>query len=82
MRWRTWMRSPPTTARIWAPRSSSTACLEVNLHSASLRDLDGAPRIMAACIDDRRATMPRSIATLDRLLARELRTLSFMDAAR
>ncbi len=46
-------------------------CLEANLHGASWLDVDGAPRIMAACIDDRRAVIPRSIATLDQLLARD-----------
>ena len=46
-------------------------CLEAKLHGASWLDVDGAPRIMAACIDDRRAVMPRSIATLDQLLARD-----------
>ncbi|MBK9114093.1 MAG: hypothetical protein IPM22_00245 [Betaproteobacteria bacterium] len=55
-------------------------CFEADLHGASWLDVDGAPRIMAACIDERRAAMPRSIATLDRLLARELRTLAGMDA--
>ncbi len=35
---------------------------------------------MGACVDARRAAMPRSIATLDRLLAQELRTLAGIDA--
>ncbi len=55
-------------------------CLEANLQGASLRDIDGASRLMGACIDARRAAMPRSIATLDRLLAQELRTLAGMNA--
>jgi hypothetical protein len=55
-------------------------CFEADLHGASWLDVDGAPRIMAACIDERRPTMPRSIATLDRLLAQQVRTLSGMDA--
>ena len=55
-------------------------CFEADLHGASWLDVDGAPRLMGACVDARRAAMPRSIATLDRLLAQELRTLAGMDA--
>lgn len=55
-------------------------CFEADLHGASWLDVEGAPRLMGACVDARRAAMPRSIATLDRLLAQELRTLAGMDA--
>lgn len=54
-------------------------CLEVNLPAMS-PDGEVAARAMAACIDERRAAMPRSLAALDRLLANELRTNANMDA--
>ena len=54
-------------------------CLEVNVPGMR-PDGEAAASAMAACIDERRAAMPRSIATLDRLLAEEMRTLATMDA--
>lgn len=54
-------------------------CFEVNLPGMS-PDGEAAGRAMAACIDERRAAMPRSLAVLDRLLANELRAIATMDA--
>ena len=53
-------------------------CFEVNLPGMS-PDGEAEARAMAACIDERRAAMPRSLAVLDRLLANELRTIANMD---
>jgi hypothetical protein len=54
-------------------------CFDVNLPGMS-PDGEAAARAMAACIDERRAAMPRSLAALDRLLANELRAIAGMDA--
>lgn len=43
-------------------------------------DDQDAMRTIASCLDARRASMPQSLATLDRLLAADLRPLARMDA--
>ena len=53
-------------------------CLDAGL-SGTLPVGDAEATAMAACIDVRRATLPRSLAMLDHLLANELHTLAGME---
>jgi hypothetical protein len=55
-------------------------CFETNLRSVQPFDPDRLAPLMATCIDERRAALPRSIAALDQWLADEMRRHKTSDA--
>ena len=55
-------------------------CFELNLRNGQPFDSERLVRTMADCIDQQRATLPQSIAAMDRLLAQDLRVLAGSDA--
>jgi len=55
-------------------------CFETTLRSVQPFDADRLAPLMATCIDERRAALPRSIAALDQLLADDMRRLKTSDA--
>jgi hypothetical protein len=55
-------------------------CFETNLRNVQPFDPDRLAPVMATCIDERRAALPRSMAALDRLLAGNMRSHGTSDA--
>jgi hypothetical protein len=55
-------------------------CFEVPLRAETTFDAQRLSQAMSACVDSKRASMPRSIEAMDRMLAQDMRVLASSDA--